>query len=206
MNRTLSPLHFLVGLAIANSACAASSPYMAKADVAGSVQADRATATVVFVRPSSYAPAVKVTILDGSGRFLGDSLPKTYFSAKLSPGDHSFVSSGEGTPSMEAHLEAGKIYYVEVAPIFGAWSARARLFAIGPQRSQWARLPSWLAGSTRLVPDEAAGQQHLADRPDDTRTVLEKGAEAFAGYGDGDRTKRTLLPTDGVTEAVASSR
>src|SRR5689334_11749984 len=109
--------------------CSFSAPHMRPA-ASGAITPDPAAATVVFVRPSRIGGAITSVIATTDGRFLGESQAKSYFVARLPPGDHLLVSWSESTPAMRASLAAGMIYYVEVAPKMGWGSARIQLLAV----------------------------------------------------------------------------
>lgn len=203
MNRIIVTvvLAFVVVLA----GCAMQSPYMIKLETPQPVATDPAMATVVFIRPSSYGGRIKTIILDEKGRFLGESWGKTYFAVRVPPGEHTFISWTEGTPAMKATLDPGKTYYVEVGIVPGAWTARARLFAMGPRRASWSKLTDWLADCTMLIPNEAAGQALFQEKSERVREVIGKGLGSYVEYEteakNGDATaieQRTLVPADGV--------
>jgi hypothetical protein len=175
-----------------------SSPYMEVLAAPQAIAADAGTATVVFLRPTGYAGRLKHMILDQKGRFLGECWGETYFSVKMPPGQYTFISWSEGTPALQATLDAGKVYYVEVGVTIGAWAARARLFGLGPQRESWAEVPGWMASSTMLVPNEAAGQAHLGSIQDRVNEVIQKGFANWAEYDAEARAKRSLSQADGV--------
>lgn len=179
--------------------CGVSSPYMTKLEVARAVVANPSAATVVFVRPSGYGGRQKVVILDERGRFLGECWGKTHFAVAVPPGEHTFIAWSEGTPALHATLEPGKIYYVEVGFVIGFWSGRARLFAVGPQRQQWRDIVHWIEDTEMLVPNEPAGQAYVDERGD-KEDVVQKGLANYAGYEGEERERRTLLPSDGVTQ------
>jgi hypothetical protein len=169
------------------------------------IAADAGNATVVFVRPTSYAGRVKHIVMDQKGRFLGECWGETYFSVKMPPGQYTFISWSEGTPALQATLAAGKVYYVEVGVTIGAWAARARLFGLGPQRENWAEVPEWLGKSTMLVPNEEAGQAHFATIQDRVNEVIQKGLANWAEYDAEARAKRSLTPADGVGATPAGA-
>src|SRR5688500_8455849 len=126
--------------------CGAGSDYM-RPGAAPKLEAEAETARVVFLRPSGFASAIKTTILDGHGQFLGDSLPTSYFVVDLPAGEHVFVAWAENTSALRAKLAPGKVYYVEVSPKMGAWSARVGLLALSPRSEECAELQGWLADS-----------------------------------------------------------
>jgi hypothetical protein len=190
----------VIGLAV-TTGCGYSSRYMAKLEVPQPIQPDPASATVVVLRPSGYASGLKTAILDTQSGFLGESAAKTYFVAHLAPGNHTLVAWSEGTPALNATVEAGKVYYVEVGMVIGFWSGHARLFGIGPQREQWPKLSSWLHDSDMLVLQPGAPQMFMQDH-DNMREIIQKGVDNFAGYDAEARAKRSLIPPDGVPGPV----
>jgi hypothetical protein len=179
--------------------------FMNEAKPPQAVAADPANATVVFIRPSGYGGGASFNIIDQSGRFLGEVNGESYFVSKMPPGQYTFIAWSEGTPAMQATVEAGKVYYVEVGVTIGMWGGHARLFAIGPQREQWAKLPKWLADSTELLPKPDASSKFSADRGSDEKEVIQKGVNNYAGYEGDEKQKRTLLPSDGVSAPVTPS-
>jgi hypothetical protein len=193
---------FFALLALVAGGCTVESRYMAKVESPHAVGPNSATATVVFVRPSNYAGRLRTVIMDQSGRFLGECWGKTYFAVTMPPGHYQFISWGEGTPALDATVEAGRVYYVEVGTVIGAWTARARLFGVGPGRKAWPELASWLGKSTMLIPDEAAGQTYLRERGPDVQNVIEKARGSWDEYDAEDRAKRSIGPADGVPGLV----
>jgi hypothetical protein len=189
----------LLALLILLAAAGCGGPsYMTQAASPQPPAADPAMATVFFIRPSGYAGGREYVILDETGRFLGEVKGESYFVTKMPPGEHSFVAWSEGSPTLRATLEAGKIYYVEVGVVIGAWSPRARLFAIGPQRKPWPELAGWLAQSRLLVPTQGAEQRFAQDKGAEAREVVQKGLAEYAGYDAEAKSLRTLTPADGV--------
>lgn len=197
MKRLLSVLV----LALACVSCGGSD-YMHELQTPQAVAAEANMATVVFIRPSGYGGG-SYPILDHTGKLLGEAMGETYFVAKMPPGQYMFIAWSEGTPAMRATVEAGKIYYVEVGMTIGAWSARARLFAVGPNRKQWAELPEWLAESVMTAPNPGAIQAFAQNEGGDVPEILQKGNENFAEYDPEEVAERSLLPADGVDVPVA---
>lgn len=202
--RLLATLVFLVCL-LAPQAWAGAD-LVTKVEPPVPVVVDPANATVVFIRPSSYAYGIRVTIIDQTGRVLGESRASAYFAATMPAGDYTFIGWGEGTPTMKATVEAGRVYYVEVALSVGAWTARPRLFAVGPTRKQWAELPHWLATTNMTKVNEDACKAHAEKRAKDAKEVVEKGQKAFAEYDAEAVAERTLTAADGVPEAVTPQK
>lgn len=160
------------------------------------------TATVVFVRPSSYGAALHPTILDEHGNFLGDAEPSSHFVATLPPGEHMFVVWAENTGPIRATLLPGRVYFVEVAIKPGALQARAHLLAIAPDTEQWPKLRDWMADTKPIVADLVAGQAYLNDRHDDVLERIHRAHEAFAEMDEDERNDRTLRPNDGIAQPL----
>jgi hypothetical protein len=152
------------------------------------------------VRPSGWAGGAKITVLDQNGRFLGESWGETYYAVRMPPGQYTFTAWTEGTHALRADVAAGHIYYVELAPTVGWWSARLRLRAIKPGGDAWAELPGWLAESTMLVP-QPNGQEYVDSRRDRVGEVTSKGLATFEAYDDATKAERTLAAGDGVVKA-----
>ncbi|MEQ1508744.1 MAG: hypothetical protein ABMB14_41335 [Myxococcota bacterium] len=166
------------------------------------IQAAPDRATLVFVRPSAYGGAINLPILDERGGWVGESRAKAYFSVTIAPGEQTFVVWSEGTNAMRGNFEAGKLYYVEVGFIIGAWSGRGRLFPIGPERPQWAELPGWLDHSERWIVNDGAPEDFAREDGAEAKQVAAKGVANYAGYTGEDLDMRTVRASDGVTAPV----
>lgn len=156
-------------------------------------------ATVVFVRPSGYAPGLVVTILDDGGRFIGDALASSYFVHRTAPGEHTFIGWAENTSALSANVEAGKIYFVEVEVKLGALSARSHLKALTPRSERWAERDAWLQDGQELEVDEDGGQAYLDGRREDVEERIRRGREALSLYSPAELAERTLAPNDGTS-------
>lgn len=189
-------LGFTACLAIASTGCTASSKYMLQAPK-GPIERSAEMATVVFVRPSSYASAMRTTILDARGRFLGDSLGSSYFAVKVPPGEHVFIAWAENTAALRATLAPQRVYFVEVSSKMGAFSARMHLLAIAPRKKSWQKVDKWLAESDAYTVDEAAGQAYLRGRAEDTSERIERAKETLTKYDASELDDRTLTANDG---------
>jgi hypothetical protein len=183
-------------LALALAGCA-SSEYMHEVPPGRAIAAAPDRATVVFVRPSGFGFAIKTTILDEHGGFVGESLPQSQFAVSLPPGKHLFIAWAENTGALQADLAPGKTYYVEVSPKMGALSARVHLLAIAPRTKSWEKLSEWLRESKAYDPDQTAGQAYLASRQGDVQERLRRANDAIASYDASELADRTLNPGDG---------
>ena len=189
-----------LGVVVASLAagCAATSPYLvSRKDLQiGAAPVDKAQ--VVFVRPTSFAKGISVTILDADGSYLGDSTPWSAYAVAIKPGPHTFIAWGEGTHAMKADLAAGKTYYVEVSPVIGMWSARFHLKAIKQSRPNWAELSDWLKKATPHEAHLEEGQRGIVDaRKNDADSTIKKGVARLAEYTPEELEVRTLAPSDG---------
>lgn len=155
-------------------------------------------ATVVFIRPSSFAASLLVTVLDDKGRFIGDVPPSSWFWTSVEPGEHTFISWAENTGALRAKLAAGTIYFVEVEVKLGALSARAHLKALGPKSEAWEEREVWLRDNAQLEVDERAGQAYLDRRREDVEERIRRAHDALAKYTPAELADRTLGPGDGI--------
>jgi len=190
----------LVSLALIATSlgCAATSPYMHSQPPSPLIRPGPNQAQVVFVRPSSFAFGLKFTILDHSGRFLGDSLPRSQFAVMVPPGRHVFIVWAENTAALRADLAPGRTYFVEVAPRMGAFSARVHLLAITPRRASWLERDAWLQATERLQSDFVAGQSYLTARGPDTMERVRRALEHLQQYDAAELADRTITPADGI--------
>ena len=94
------------------------------------------TATVVFLRPSSFGGAIQSSVYDVTGgsqastHFGGIVSSKTQVTMHLQPGAHRLMVIAENADFLETTLVAGKTYYVLVMPRMGVWKARFSLIPI----------------------------------------------------------------------------
>jgi hypothetical protein len=161
---------------------------------------DPSKATVVFLRPKSTAPNTNVTILDGSRRFLGDSLPGGCFVTKLAAGEHLFVGWGANTTALTARLEPGNVYYVDVVMRLGSVSSRANLLGVDGDPKGRARVREALEDCTFYRVDEAAGQAWVRSKGKEALERVRFAQEIAARFSAAERKSRSLDSEDGRTE------
>ena len=204
--RDLRALFALLLLSL-STGCAASSDYMRPTLMPLDAPPPPGSATVVFVRPSSYGttvlmgllnPAPRITVLDEQGRFIGDATADSCFVAPVPAGKHLFVGWAENTAALQADLAPGRVYFVEVSPRIGWLTARVQLLAITPQNKRWKDLEEWVSDCDKFRPDEAGGQAYLNGRRDDATERIRRAKAALADYDTEELRERTLLPADGV--------
>jgi len=197
-SRLLSSLFTAGALAcLAAAGCTGTSPYMTPASH-GPVEAAADSATVVFVRPSEFGGADRVKIIDGKGRFLGESMPETYFATKVPPGEHLFIAWGELTSVVKANVAAGRVYYVELSGPSGPF---VYMKGVGMQSADYGKLDGWLAKAKPLATDEAKGQAEITADPRCVEKVLARANTVFAEYEPSELPAQTLGVEDGKPTA-----
>jgi len=80
---------------------------------------------VYFVRPSSVGYIINFKLFD-SERYLGKFNGGKYMAYECDPGHHVFMVKSENKDFLEADLEEGKVYIVNVQPRFGWIKAAVR--------------------------------------------------------------------------------
>jgi hypothetical protein len=177
--------------------CTGTSPYMAPA-AHSAVETAPEMATVVFARPSEIGGgADRVTIMDGKGRFLGDTLPGTYFAVKMPPGEHLFLSWGESVSPVKATVVGGKIYFVEAYSPTGPGTPRLSLRAVTLRSSNYGKTDEWMTHATPLAPAEATGQAYLQKEASGVQSAIAEGNKVFAAYNPTESAEHTLAAEDG---------
>ncbi len=153
-------------------------------------------AVVVFLRPERTAPDTLVTIVDGTGSLVGDSVSRSCFSRSLAAGHHLFVAKGENLGVLEAELEAGKTYFVEVAVGVGVRAVRTHLFAIrkgGGEQS----VVRGLSSCTFYEPLLAIADRDAKAQAGEIATWIRRAKVNWLRYSAVERERRTLRREDG---------
>lgn len=92
-------------------------------------------AVVYFVRTSSLGFAINFSYFD-SAVFLGKANGQNYIRYECEPGAHLFWARSENRSFVEAEVEAGKIYFLEVTPELGAIKAQVSLKPADPSNEK----------------------------------------------------------------------
>ncbi len=92
-------------------------------------------AVVYFVRASELGFAINFSYFD-SASFIGIASGKSYFRYECDPGWHLFWARSENKAYVEAELEEGKIYFIEVVPMMGGLKAAVDLYPVLPERDE----------------------------------------------------------------------
>jgi hypothetical protein len=168
-------------LAATAISCTGTSPYMTPGDRAA-IAATEDAATVVFVRPSQYGGADRVVLLDGKGRFLGETMPATHFAVKMPAGEHTLISWGENTSAIKATLAANKVYYVEVYGPGGHNTPFLELRAVTLHSPTYGKIDEWVQKTQPLAPNETAGQGYLQTKSSGVASVIKDADGELAQY------------------------
>lgn len=109
--------------------------------------------------------------------------------------------------TLEADLEAGKIYYAIATVRMGVWKAR---FSLHPFKQDHPKedlilgseqMVAWLEDCTYVQPNEAS-KEYARKIADDLKERREEYAEKWARFSPEALRERTLKPQDGVTAPV----
>lgn len=91
---------------------------------------------VYIARRETAALLVKFSIYDGD-IFLGKLGAKKHFAYECDPGEHVFIAKGENTFYVDANLEEGKTYVMDLKIKVGIISARVSLNPIGQSNKKF---------------------------------------------------------------------
>jgi hypothetical protein len=161
-------------------------------------------ATVVFIRPSSFAFSVKFQLVDHVGRFVGELPPRSYFVARMPPGEYVFILGSEHIDVLYANVAPGIVYYVDVVPTPGSFEERAILRPVRPGEREWKALGRTFLRNTQLIPDLAHGQAELTRDPS-LRARIDRAKRMWANLSPDERPLHSLAPNEGAaTEPIAS--
>lgn len=133
-------------------------------------------AVVYFARTSSLGFAINFTYFD-SARFIGKANGANYYRYECEPGRHLFWARSENRDFIEAEVDAGKIYFLEVIPQMGALKASVRLNAINPATDEKA-----MKRILKLL-EKRTAEPLLPDDPDanteKTKDIIQRGLEKY---------------------------
>lgn len=157
-------------------------------------------ATVVFLRPAFTGYAITAAVYEDD-RFAGIVMRNARLTVELSPGQHRFMVISEAADFLDADVEAGKEYFVKVAPRMGVWRARFSLYPITPTGGEWKDLPEWLADSYPVAVN-AEGEEWARENASSVREKHDSYLPEWL-----ERTDRPALrPQDGVQTGTLAVR
>ena len=92
-------------------------------------------AAIYVYRNEMIGTAVKMDVsIDGQP--IGQTVPKTYLYAEVSPGRHTITSSAENTDTVEVNLRPGALAYIWQEIKMGLLSARNQLHVVSEPEGQ----------------------------------------------------------------------
>jgi hypothetical protein len=193
--RSFAPFVLLVAFSM--SGCTGSSPLMARAPANAAPPAGApGVATVVFLRPHTFAFGQNFRIIDHSGRFVGEALSNAYFVVRPPPGEYVFILGDEELDVLYANLAPGFTYYVDVVPVPGNFTPRARFEPIRPTEHDLRRLGDYMR-DRQFVPLFDRGQADV-DHDPHLHSRIERAKKMWAELPASERPSHSLGPTDGV--------
>jgi hypothetical protein len=193
--RVRAPLAFAVAGIL--SACTGGSPLMARAPENAPFPAGAPNvATVVFLRPHTFAYAQNFRIVDHAGRFVGEALTNAYFVVRPPPGEYVFIVGDDAIDVMYANVAPGFTYFVNVVPVPGSFTVKAQLRPLRPSGPEWRKVRKYLEGR-QFVPLYGRGQTEV-DRDPGLHSRIDRAKKMWAEMRAQERPAHSLGPTDGV--------
>ena len=139
---------------------------------ASALEPTSGNATVVFLRPSGLGSLITFMMIDQNGHSLAIRLRAGIFQWNCHL-ENICSSLRENTAVMHANLAPNDLYYIEVDPKMGVFSARVGLQPIKPGSKAWREVPEKLGSTKRFVPIVQAGQAKLMRTPAPSRRGLQ---------------------------------
>jgi len=157
--------------------------------------ADKNHAVVRFFRPDSLIASLAFDIWNQDG-YIGSTKGGSYFSVKLKPGHHVFISRSERYAVLDAELEADKEYAVELDVGMGWNQAHIKLLPINLNTDKGSRqAKDWKESlKATLVNQEVVESDAIAKRIEMGFDYLDDERKAIANN---DAPKRILPATFG---------
>ena len=158
--------------------------------------------SVVFMRVTSFGGGVQAPLGESVGnsvKFIGISSAWTKILYKTMPGKHIFFVGGESASMLEATLDPGKIYYVEVDPNMGVMKARFSLLPQDLNKIQSDSFKKDLAKCGWVVTGPTSEQWFIENRAsmeEKAKTAQEKFAKAEP------QKQKRVLPNFGVEHPI----
>ena len=137
-------------VALAFTGCAIRSNHMTAVG-SSIIKPEPNKALIQFFRASEHGLAVQATIYDGK-QYIGTVSDMTRVGYQAEPGNHIFMVMGQNVDFMEATLDAGKTYYVQIMPRTGIWKARFSFRPIKDPKHE--KKLFWLGLLTLVKPNE----------------------------------------------------
>lgn len=132
-------------------------------------------AVVYFARTSGLGFAINFTYFD-STKLIGKGNGSNYIRYECEPGHHLFWARSENRDFVEAEVEAGKIYFIEVEPQMGAFKASVRLDPVDPTDEKTMKRILKLLGKKSA---ETFSAEELEKESERSKEVMERGLEKY---------------------------
>jgi len=131
-------------------------------------------AVVYFVRATNFGGVVNFIHFDGEkaiGRFPG----KGYLRYECEPGEHLFWAKAENRDFIEAKLEAGKIYIIDVIPIMGGMKAGVKLVPVNSNQYKLKKIKKLINKKDPIIFSE----KRLMYFQENSEGIIKKGLEKY---------------------------
>ena len=130
---------------------------------------------VYFVRASGLGFAINFTYFD-STKLIGKGNGTNYIRYECEPGHHLFWARSENRDFVEAEVEAGKIYFIEVVPQMGAIKAGVQLKPVDPSNEK--TMKRILKLLDKKTPENFSAEE-LEKEAENSKDVMERGLEKY---------------------------
>jgi hypothetical protein len=157
-------------------------------------------ALIVFLRASKLGYAISSSLFDvttDENKFLGVFKAGIKIGYDVAPGEYTFMVIGESADFMKAKVEAGKTYYVVVAPRMGWNKARFSLDPLrqadlaGDEFAKWNK-------STYFVENTPETIEWAEKNANDISNKRARYWEKWSEKTDAEKASQTLNPEDGI--------
>lgn len=132
-------------------------------------------AVVYFVRVSSLGFAINFSYFD-STRLIAKGNGTNYVRYECQPGSHLFWARSENKDFIEAELEAGKIYFIEVQPQMGGLKAAVQLYPVTPDNEK--KMKKILKLMEKKSP-ESFSSEELSKEETEMQEIIRRGIEKY---------------------------
>ncbi|NER10780.1 hypothetical protein SAMN06265375_102239 [Muriicola jejuensis] len=159
-------------------------------------QASPEKSIVYFTRANSLGALINFTYFDGDkaiGKFNGMG----YFIYECEPGEHLFWARSENKSFVQAELEPGKTYLIDVQPRMGGLKASVKLVPVDISEHKMKPIQRLV---TKREPIEFS-EEELAKIQQDMAEVIGRGMENYDKMLEKEKDIEQLTPEMTITEA-----
>lgn len=159
-------------------------------------QASSGKSTVYFTRANSLGALINFTYFDGDkaiGKFKGMG----YFIYECEPGEHLFWARSENKSFVEAILEPGKTYLIDVQPRMGGLKASVKLVPVDKNDHKMKPIQRLVTKREPVVFSE----EELAEIQEDMTDVIDRGMENYDKKMEKEKDISQLTAEMTITEA-----